>query len=64
MSNEIRTVLVGLDDTNGIDNAVLVVGTKRVNESIKIINAFQGQETIDIFNKLITKKEKQNELSV
>lgn len=64
MSNEIRTVLVGLDDTNGIDNAVLVVGTKRVNESIKIINAFQGQEAIDIFNKLITKKEKQNELSV
>lgn len=64
MSNEVRTVLVGLDDTNGTDNAVLVVGTKRVNESIKIINAFQGQEAIDIFNKLITKKEKQNELSV
>ena len=60
MSNEVRTVLIGLDDTNGIDNAVLVVGTKRVNESIKIINAFQGKEAIDIFNKLITKKEKQN----
>lgn len=60
MSNEVRTVLVGLDDTNGTDNAVLVVGTKRVNESIKIINAFQGQEAIDIFNKLITKKGKEN----
>lgn len=48
-------VLVSIDKSNGTDHTVLVVGRKRSNGSIEIVNAFQGQEAIDMYNKLITK---------
>lgn len=48
-------VLVSIDHTNGRDQTVLVVGRKRPNGSVEIVNAFQGQEAIDMYNKLITK---------
>ena len=40
-----------------ISGEVLIVGRKRPNESVEIVNAFQGEEALDIYNKLITKKE-------
>lgn len=40
-----------------ISNNVLVVGRKRPNETVKIINAFQGEEAIELYNRLVTKKE-------
>jgi len=47
-----ETLLVGVDFTNGEDVGVLLVG-RRENGTVKIINAFQGQEAIDIYRKLI-----------
>lgn len=52
------TVLVSYDYNAGKDNAVLIVGRKRPNQSVEIINAFQGEEAKELYKKLITKKEK------
>lgn len=48
-------ILVGVD-FNKEDNrvGVLIVGRKRPNESVDIINAFQGKEAEDLYLKLIT----------
>lgn len=47
-----NVLLVGFDNEHGDDSAVLVVGIKRKNQSVKIINAFQGQEAVDLWEKL------------
>lgn len=49
------SVIVSISFNINQDNTVLVVGRKRLNESVEIINAFQGQEAIDIYNKLTNK---------
>ena len=51
------TIIVGYDFTHGKDNTVLIVGRKRENESVEIINAFQGEEAEKLYLKLVTKKE-------
>ena len=38
------------------DTGVLIVG-RQVKKEIKVINAFQGKEARDIYEKLTTKKE-------
>lgn len=38
------------------DKSVCVIGERRMNQSMEIINAFQGKDTDDIFNMLTTKK--------
>ena len=48
-------ILVSIDKSHGTDHTVLVVGRQRPNQSVEVINAFHGQEAIDIYNKLITK---------
>lgn len=35
---------------------VLVVGRKRPNETVDIVNAFQGEEAEELYKKLIEKK--------
>ena len=53
------SVLVGFDHKDdGTDHAVLIVGRKRKNQSVEIINAFEGAEAIELWEKLTTKKEK------
>ena len=47
------TILVSFDNSNGEDTCVLIVGRKRPNESVEIINAFQGQEAEDLYRKLV-----------
>ena len=47
----VDTVLVS------ISNDVLVVGRKNPNESVTIVNAFQGDEALELWNKLTEKKE-------
>lgn len=49
-------LLVGIDFSEK-DTGVLIVGRKRMNESVDIINAFQGDEARELYEKLITKKE-------
>lgn len=56
MSKTTDTILVSYDFTHGKDVSVLVVGRKRKNESVEIINAFQGEEAERIYNLLVTKK--------
>lgn len=56
------SIIVGYDFTNGKDKSVLVVGVKEWNESVTIINAFQGAEAEELFKKLTEKKENTNAL--
>lgn len=37
--------------------SVCIVGEKRMNQSMEIVNAFQGSDADDIFRKLTTKKD-------
>lgn len=60
MTNLSDTLLVSISFSDK-DTGVLVVGRKRNNQSIDIINAFQGEEALDLYKKLVTKKEKNHE---
>lgn len=53
MNSITETLLVGFDSSNE-DNSVLIVGRKRPNNSLDIINAFQGEEAEELYKKLIT----------
>lgn len=58
MPSTTESILVGFDYTNGVDKSVLIVGKKRPNKSVEIINAFQGPEAEELWKRLTTKKEK------
>ena len=60
MTNLSDTLLVSISFSDK-DTGVLIVGRKRKNQSIDIINAFQGDEALELYNKLVTQKEKSNE---
>ena len=60
MTNLSDTLLASISFSDK-DTGVLVVGRKRNNESIDIVNAFQGEEALDLYKKLVTKKEKNHE---
>ena len=53
-------LLVSVDFTQGEDTGVLIVGRQEKEGKVNIVNAFQGQEAIDIYKKLITVKNKEN----
>lgn len=48
------TLLVGFDHSSG-DIAVLIVGRKDTDESVQIINQFQGEEAVELYRKLVGK---------
>lgn len=52
------TLLVSVNYSEKDGTGVLLVGKKRMNQSVEVINAFQGQEAIDLYKKLITKQDK------
>ena len=52
-------LLVSVDFTKGEDTGVLIVG-RQIKGKVNIVNAFQGQEAVDIYKKLITVKNKEN----
>ena len=54
-----EVVLVSYEPSKSEDKAILIVGKKRPNESIEIINAFQGKDANELWKKLITIKEKE-----
>ena len=60
MTNLGDTLLVSISFSDK-DTGVLVVGRKRKNQSIEIVNAFQGGEALELYKKLVTQKEKSNE---
>lgn len=47
-----RSLLIGIDFSNE-DTGVLIVGEKQ-GADIKIINAFQGKEAHELYEKLVT----------
>ena len=48
-------LLVGFDNVNG-DITTLIVGRKRPNQSIDIVNALQGDEAKELYRRLIAPK--------
>lgn len=52
----IDSVVVSVDFSNKNDTGVMLVGRKRMNQSMEIINAFQGDEARELYERLITKK--------
>ena len=52
-----EVLLVSFDMTHGKDNEICIVG-KKDGKTITIVNAFKGQDAIDIFKMLTTVKNK------
>ena len=53
-----ESLIIGIDISENGDNAVLIVGRKQSGNATEILNAFQGEEAIELYTKLITKREK------
>lgn len=51
--NAADTLLIGPAFQNGPEDGILTVA-KRIDGEVKIINAFEGKEAWDIYQKLIT----------
>lgn len=47
---------------NQKDSKVLIVGQKKPNERVEIINAFEGKEAEELYKKLTTVKKKGEKL--
>lgn len=62
-TNEFTTALIIGFDKRDDDKAVLIVGRQDEKHNVQIINAFQGEEAIDIYNILITKKAQNKEVT-
>ena len=62
MSNHIKiprlsdTVLVSFNRESPTSDPILIVGRKRKNQSVEIINAFQSDEAVELYNRLTTVK--------
>jgi hypothetical protein len=54
----LESVIVSYDDTNGKDSTILLVGRQRMNQTVEVINAFQGKEAEELYKKLTTFKPK------
>lgn len=50
------SLLVGVDFEEDPDKSVLIVGKKNKKEAVQIINAFQGEEAIELYKKLVGDK--------
>lgn len=53
----VDSILIGVDFSNNDDIGCLIVGRKRMNQSVEIINAFHGDEARELYEKLVIKKE-------
>ena len=53
----IDSILVSVDFSNKDDSGVLLVGRKRMNQSVEIINAIRGEEAKELWRRLMAKKE-------
>lgn len=53
------SLIIGFDFSHGVDRSVLVVGRKKLDQTVEIVNAFQGKEAEDVYKILTTKKVKE-----
>jgi hypothetical protein len=51
-----ESIIASYDNTNGMDNSVLIVGKKKPGDAVEIINAFQGKEADELWRKLTVRK--------
>lgn len=52
------SLIIGFDSSAGKDGTVLIVGRKKPREAVDVINAFDGEEALKLYKKLITPKAK------
>lgn len=50
------SLIVGFDSSAGKDGTVLIVGRKKPREAVDVINAFNGEEALELYEKLVTPK--------
>lgn len=50
------SLLVAISYSGRKEDGVLIVGRKKEGEAVEVINAFQGEEGIELYKKLVTKK--------
>ena len=55
------TVLVSFNRESPTSDPILIVGRKRKNQSVEIINAFQDDEAVELYNRLITVKKSEGD---
>lgn len=53
----VGSLIVSWDFSRGEDVGVLLVGEKKINQQVNIVNAFQGKEANEIYKLLVTKPE-------
>lgn len=53
--NVMDSIIIGYNQSES-NNTVLIVGRKGPKQSVEIINAFQGEEAKELYERLITKK--------
>ena len=56
MSELKDSLLISIDILSSEDKALLIVGKKKPHKPIEIINAFEDEDAIRLYRKLITKK--------
>ena len=56
----IASVIVSYDNQSN-DIPILIVGKKRLNQSVEIINAFQGDEAVELYTRLTTVKKSEGD---
>ena len=53
-----KSIIVSFSKNTEKGSSILIVGDKRLGKDAVIVNAFEGPEAEELWNKLITKKEK------
>lgn len=59
MIPEHGSVIVSWDYTHGKDKAIAVIGQKTPGQAVKVINAYEGDEAIELVKKLCETKKKE-----
>lgn len=52
------SLIIGFDSPTCKYGTVLIVGRKKPREAVDIINAFEGEEALELYKKLTTPKAK------
>lgn len=52
----VNVLLVSFDP----DSNLLLVGKKKPNQMVDILNAFEGEKAVEVYNMLITQKKKED----
>ena len=58
--NESGSFIVSWDFSSGEDTGILIVGKKLPGKDAVVTNTFQGEEALELYQKLATVKKKEN----